>query len=186
MKTSLVVQKVSFFHGMIDPNWVDGNPGQPGPIFRTSISNYIVADLLRDISANLHNRETSTKLHSIARELVSASARDLVADWDGELDPNGRPFDPFFHPRPRSLEGLTSGPQPEPWLEHVTPAMNDIVLAHALRDLASLTSSEKASAAIKQVGEAIVKTASSKLFDEYCGTPVKPHVPKPKPKVTAA
>src|SRR5437660_12034051 len=89
MKTSLVVQKVSFFHGMIDPNWVDGNPGQPGPIFRTSISDYIGADLLRDISANLHNRETSTKLHIIARVLVVASARDLVAYCVDKWDANG-------------------------------------------------------------------------------------------------
>jgi hypothetical protein len=186
MKTNLILQKVSFFHGIIDPNWVDGNPGQPGPVLRTSISDYIVAELLRDISTNLHNRDISTKLHSIGKELVSASAHNLAADWDGELDPNGRPFDPFFHPRPRGVEDLFAGPHPEPWLEHLTPSMNDIVLAHALRDLASLTSSEKASTAIKQAGEALVKTASSKLFDEYCGTPVKPHVPKPRPKITAA
>lgn len=182
MKTSLVMQKVSFFHGMIDPSWVDGNPGQPGPIFRTSISDYIVADLLRDISANLHNREFATKLHSIGKELVSGSANSLVADWDGELDPNGRILDPFFHPRPKGVEGLVAAPQPEPWLEHLTPSMNDIVLAHALRDLASLTSSEKASNAIKQAGEGIVKAANAKLYDEYCGTPVKPHVPKARPK----
>jgi len=68
----------------------------------------------------------------------------------------------------------------------MTPAMNDIVLAHALRELASLTSSEKASSAIKQAGETIVRTASSKLFDEYCGTSVKLYVPHPRPKPTAA
>ena len=64
--------------------------------------------------------------------------------------------------------------------------MNDIVLAHALRELASITSSEKASNGIRQVGETIVKAASSKLFDEYCGTPVKIHVPVPRPKVAVA
>lgn len=186
MKTSLVVQKVSFFHGMIDPSWVDGNPGQPGPVFRTSVSEYIVADLLRDISANLKNHEFAAKLHSIGKELVSDSGKNLVADWEGELDPNGRVLDPFFHPRPKGIEGLDAGPHPEPWLEHLTPSMNDIVLAHALRELATLTSSEKASNAIKQTGEAIVKAATAKLYDEYCGTTVKPHLPKPKPKITAA
>jgi hypothetical protein len=64
--------------------------------------------------------------------------------------------------------------------------MNDIVLAHALRELASLTSSEKASSGIRQAGETIVKAASSKLFDEYCATPVKPHVPVPNRKAVAA
>jgi hypothetical protein len=48
--------------------------------------------------------------------------------------------------------------------------MNDIVLAHALRELASITSNEKASLGIRQMGETIIKAASSKLFDEYCGT----------------
>jgi hypothetical protein len=33
MKTNLILQKVSFLHGLIDPSWIDGNPGQPGPIF---------------------------------------------------------------------------------------------------------------------------------------------------------
>jgi len=75
---------------------------------------------------------------------------------------------------------------PEPWLAHTTPAMNDIVLAHALRELASLTSNEKASSGIKQLGETIVKAASSKLFGEYCGTPVKHHVPVPRPEAAAA
>src|SRR5947209_1631616 len=185
MKTSLVVQKVSFFHGMIDPNWVDGNPGQPGPIFRTAITNYIVAELLRDISVNLHNRETSTKLHSIGKELVSGAAQGLTAGWE-EGDDLCPPWPwPIGGPRPRGDEFVT-GPHPEPWLEHVTPAMNDVVLAHALRELASLTSSEKASTEIRKAGEAIMKSASSKLFDEYCGTPVKPHVPTPKPQATAA
>jgi hypothetical protein len=64
--------------------------------------------------------------------------------------------------------------------------MNDIVLAHALRELASLTSSEKASNGIRQLGETVIKAASNKLFDEYCGTPVKPHVPALKPKAVAA
>jgi hypothetical protein len=54
------------------------------------------------------------------------------------------------------------------------------------REVASLTSSENASNAIRQVGETIVKAAGSKLFDEYCGTPVKPHVPVPRPKGVAA
>ncbi|HEY6968969.1 MAG TPA: hypothetical protein VJA94_07190 [Candidatus Angelobacter sp.] len=79
-----------------------------------------------------------------------------------------------------------TNPEPGAWLEHITPAKNDIVLAHGLRQLASLTSSEKAGHAIRQVGETIVKAASIKLFDEYCGTPVKPHVPMPKLKATAA
>ena len=187
MNTDLILQKVSFLRGILDPNWVDGNPGQPGPIFRTGTADYAVAELLRDISVNLHDRDFATKVHNIGKELVSVSSQSLTASWeDGDdICPPWRR--PLGGPGPRSEDlGLSLDPQPSPWLQHLTPAMNDIVLAHALRQLASLTSSEKASNGIRQVGETIVKAASSKLFDEYCGTPVKPHVPVPKPKAAAA
>lgn len=183
MKTNLILQKVSFLHGLIDPNIVDGNPGQPGPIFRTAMADYVVAELLRDISVNLQDRDLAAKVHNIGKELVSASSHGLAAGWE-----DGDDICPPFKvgPRPHGDTLSLTAPQPEPWLEHITPAMNDIVLAHALRELASLISSEKASNDIKQVGETIVKAASSKLFDEYRGTSIKPHVPVPRPKGVAA
>ena len=184
MKTNLILQKVAFLHGMIDPSWIDGNPGQPGPIFRIALNDLVVAELLRDISVNLHDRELAPKLHNIGKELVSISSQGLAAGWE-DGDDN---CPPWFKggPRPHGDTLTLTSPQPEPWLEHTTPAMNDIILAHALRELASLTTSEKASNGIKQVGETIIKSQSSKLFDEYCGTPVNPHVPVPKPKAVAA
>jgi hypothetical protein len=63
--------------------------------------------------------------------------------------------------------------------------MKEIVLAVALRDLASVTTVGKVSSALKEVGESMAKQASSRIFDEYCGTPVKPHVPVPRPKAAA-
>src|SRR5260370_9275845 len=82
MKTNLILEKVSFLHGVLDPSWVDGGPGQPGPIFRTAIADYVVAELLRDISVNLHDRELATKVHNIGKELVSASSHALTARWE--------------------------------------------------------------------------------------------------------
>jgi hypothetical protein len=184
MKTDLILQKVAFLHGLIDPSWIDGNPGQPGPIFRTAMTDLVVAELLRDISVNLHDRALATNVHNIGKELVTSSSQGLTAGWEDGDDI----CPPWFKggPRPHS-EGISlTSPHPEPWLAHVTPAMNDIVLAHALRELASLTSSEKASNGIRQLGETIIKAASSKLFDEYCGTTVKPHVPVPRPKAAVA
>jgi hypothetical protein len=183
LKTNLILQKVAFLHGLIDPSWIDGNPGQPGPIFRTSMSDLVVAELLRDISVNLHDRALATNVHNIGKELVTNSSQGLTAGWEDGDDI----CPPWFKggPRPHSEVSLTS-PHPEPWLQHLTPAMNDIVLAHALRELASITSSEKASHGIRQAGETIVKAASGKLFDEYCGTPVKIHVPVPRPKAATA
>jgi len=183
LKTNVILQKVSFLHGLIDPSWIDGNPGQPGPIFRTAMNDLVVAELLRDISVRLTDREVATKLHNIGKELVTSSSHGLVAGWEDGDDI----CPPWFKggPKPHN-EVFTLSPQPEPWLQHLTPAMNDVVLADALRELASLTSSEKASNGIKQLGETIVKAASTKLFDEYCGTTVKVHVPVPRPKATAS
>jgi hypothetical protein len=154
----------------------------PMPI-RTAIADCVVAELLRDIAVNLYDREFAAKVHNIGKELVSASSHGLTAGWE-EGDDICPPW-PWhgLGPRPR---GDDVAFVLEPWLQHVSPAMNDIVLAHALRQLASLTSRELASNAIKQMGETIVKAASSKLFDDYCGTTVKPHVPAPRPKATAA
>ena len=38
----------------------------------------------------------------------------------------------------------------------------------------------------EQIGETIVKAATSRLFDDYCGTVVKVRIPAPRPKVTTA
>ena len=64
--------------------------------------------------------------------------------------------------------------------------MKDVVLAVAIRDLASVTTIEKVSSMLKAIGEGVMKQASGRVFDEYCGTPVKPHVPVPRPTATAA
>jgi hypothetical protein len=183
LKTNLILQKVAFLHGLIDPSWIDGNPGQPGPIFRTAMTDLVVAELLRDISVNLHDRTLATNVHNIGKELVTSSSQGLTAGWEDGDDI----CPPWFKggPRPHSEVSLTS-PHPEPWLQHLTPSMNDIVLAHALRELASITSSEKASNGIRQVGETIVKSASSRLFEEYCGTTVKIPVSGPRPKAATA
>ncbi len=189
MGTSLILEKVNFLHGILDPNTVDGNPGQPGPIYRTAVANLVVAEILREIGENLNDRTAATQVHSIGKELVTESSRGLVASWEegDDICPPFRHFGPPPH----------GGPQPDPWVEvtepdtsnllnEFTPAMNDVVLATAIRELASLTTLEKTSTALKQVGETIVKNASSRLYEEYCGTRVKPRLPSPVPHREAA
>jgi hypothetical protein len=185
MRTPVIMEKIDFLGKILKIDAHDGGPGQPGPVYRSAIANYVVAENLRDVGARLTDKSLGRQLHGIGKELVSESSKNLAADWDEgddicppwfvphkvsgqEPDPN-RPWEPDPSPWMQFLK-----PNPSPWLGHVTPALNDIVLAVAVRELASLTTSEKASAAMKQVGEAIVKGASSRLFDEYCATPVKP------------
>src|SRR2546426_12333681 len=48
-----IMSKVSLlkFH----PEWVDGGPGLPGPVFRTALTEYVVAGLVREITTHLIN-----------------------------------------------------------------------------------------------------------------------------------
>lgn len=202
MNISLLLQKVSVLK--YHPEWVDGGPtpGGPGPVFRTAIAEYVVAGLVRDIAAHVASKEFTASLHQTAKELVAEAARKLPIDFvsAAESDDLCPPYWPHFPipPRPRGDDNsstggirvagpspdpwLVSGPQPEPWLEAAVPSIRDIALAVALRDLATVTTVAKASAALKEAGEGIMKQASSRAFDEYCGTPVKPRVPQPHAK----
>lgn len=179
MKTNYILAKVSFLKGLLDPNTVDGNPGQPGPIYSVAMADLTVAELLQHIAQNLKEQDIARKVRQIASELATTASQHVASAMDDDdICP------PYFHhiPRPHGV-GPTPDPwleletDPHPWLGKLTPAMNDLVLGVALRELASLTTSEKASAAIRQAGETLVKGLASSIFDDYCGTPVKPRPP---------
>ena len=145
-----------------DPNWVDGNPDQPGrPQLSKALTNYILAGLLRDIAARISRPATAAKLHSIGTGLVSSAASGLVAGWeDGDLCP------PWPWPWPRRddrgpspdpwLERLTLfDPQPEPWaeswLEQAIPALQDAALGQMALQVGSLVSDGEFAGEIKEV-----------------------------------
>jgi hypothetical protein len=93
--------KSLFSHGIIDPSWIDGNPGQPGPIFRTAMADLVVAELLHDISVNLQDRELATKVHNSGKELVSGSSH-----W--ALPQDGKMATIFVHPGSRAVSDHTA------------------------------------------------------------------------------
>jgi hypothetical protein len=142
MNIPLIMAKVSFlkFH----PEWVDGGPGQPGPVFRTALTEYVVAGLTREISRKVTSREVGSKLHQTAKELAAEAGRMLPAgfeDGDDICPPWPKPLPPpHGGGDPDPIPWLVAGPSPDPWLENSTPAMKDIALAVAIRDLASVTS----------------------------------------------
>lgn len=187
MSIPLILEKVSFLKGVLDPNWVDGGPGQPGPVYRSAIADYVVAGLVRAISQKLTNQEVGARLLVVGKDLATESSRGMTAGYDegDDICP------PWYWNRPIPHH-LGVGPEsaldpvPVPWLQHLGPAMNDVLLANALRQLASLTTSAKASNALREAGETIMKGASSRLYDEYCGTSVKPRIPTPKSRPAAA
>lgn len=174
-----------------------------GPVFHTPITEYVVATLVREISLNLSNREFAAKLNQTAKALVDESSKMLRFGFETstEVDDLCPPYlqipippppplgggpspDPWFRPGPIPWQVL--GPQPDPWLETAPVAIREIALAVAIRELANITTLENVSSALKGIGESLMKEASSRAFDEYCGTPVKPHVPVPRPHATAA
>src|SRR5256885_462348 len=105
MITSLILQKVSVLRGLLDPDWVDGNPGQPGPIFRAATADYAVAEVLRSIGQNLSNAEFGAKLLTVGRELAQESSRGMISSYD-EGDDICPPWHHYFPPPP---------PPPDPW-----------------------------------------------------------------------
>jgi hypothetical protein len=186
MSTSLIMTKIDFLKTALHPEWVDGGPGLPGPVIRSAMANNLVAELLRDIAKQLTNRESANKLLEVGKELIDEAARGLLTGWeDGDdLCP------PYWHvlhypPPPPPQDPWDQAITNLTWSEQLPGSINDVILAGGIRTLASLTTSEKASNAIKQIGEGVVKQAVAKVFDDYCGTLVKPLSP-PKPKQVAA
>ena len=71
MKASLILEKVAFLRGVLDPNEVDGKPGQPGPTFRLAMADCVVAEIMRDISANLTDRQAALQLRDMQSHQAS-------------------------------------------------------------------------------------------------------------------
>jgi len=198
---SLILAKVNVLK--YHPEWVDGGPGQPGPVLRTALTEYAIAGLVREVSAKVASKEFASTLQQTAKDLVAEAARKLTSDFAATAEDPDDICPPYWHhfppPPPRGDSGLSefvnrpgpnpwlvTGPSPDPWIDGAVPAVREIALAVALRDLAKVTTVAKASAALKEAGEGIMKGAVSRAYDEYCGTPVKPRVPQPHARTREA
>lgn len=160
IKNNLILQKVDFLHGTLHPDWVDGGPGQPGgPLFSYAIVDFMLASLLREIGAKIQNQELGLAIVTLGKEIVANATQGLVNGWeDGDDICPPWPF-PFPWPFPWPIK---VDPDPNPWLERIPDSMQDLVLAHAIREMASLTSNEKFSIAIKTLGEKVVQDVAGK------------------------
>jgi hypothetical protein len=198
MNALSILEKAGSFRLIFDPSWVDGCPGCPGPVFNEAIADYAIAGVLRDIAAVVKNSNISEPLRNIARKMVENSSKGLIAGWeDGDdICPPWR-F-PFPGPKPNPWRAA-EGPRPNPWLDFqkqfdtrnasletfsavniasFSPSMDTLMLAGAVKQLASLTTDDNFSSEIFSIGQQMVKEGSARAYDEYCGT--KPR-PRPKP-----
>ncbi len=185
MKTSQVLSKVSGIKLAFDPSWIDGCPGCPGPIFHEAIGDYIVAGLLKQIAVKFSDRSVGERMHELSKQMAYHASKGLINGWEDGDDICPPWFGPHWHgPIP------VPEPNPQPWLEadkaaainpievaKFSQGMSELMLAGALKHLAELTTNEAFSNEIFTIGQSVVKGASDRVYDEYCGT-----VPYPRPR----
>ena len=180
MNTHIILESVDVLKYMIHPEWFDGGPGQPGTPLRPAVADFLVSEIVRNIATNLKKSETASKLHNIGRELAVTASKGMVQAWEDGDDwcGNGRLWWLLHHLPP------PPPPDPDPYYrqQFMTPAMNDILLAQALREVALLTNNEQARNAIRDTGELIVKNAATTISDEYNKTQFR----APQPATRAA
>jgi hypothetical protein len=181
METPMILESVDVLKRMIHPEWFDGRPGQPGPL-KPAVADFLVSEIVRDVAANLKKTDFASKLRTIGKELAMQASKNLVQAYDEGDDwcGNGR-FWWLHHHLPPFPPGPDPGPDPV-YRQFMTQAMNDILLAHVLREVALLTYHEPSREAIREVGELIVKNAASTIYDEYSKTQFR----APKPVARAA
>jgi hypothetical protein len=186
MKVNVILEKVSFLQLLDRRDWIDGGPH---PMYRVSSAMYemMLAQVLRSIAPLLQDRALGKQLHELGHTMVQHSSHGLVAGWEDGDDI----CPPWPWPWPPGWLGTVPDTAPAlggqgvdlramSLLEDMSGAVRDVVLATSSRAAARLTSDEKLSLALKVLGEQIVERAAGKgaLFDDYCGTPVKPRPPR--------
>lgn len=180
MKLNLILAKISLLRGLIDPDWVDGGPGQPGPLV-TKISepsvNLLLSQHIRAAAQLLHNAELGEKLHALGRHIATEAISQLGAAWE-EGDDLCPPWHVFPHgpPRPHGWEWVALNPQPLPPKEVTHGSIRDVLIAIALRDIASLTSSGHFNREIQSLSTEIIRASTTRLIDD-CATPVPHRLP---------
>lgn len=181
MNTPIILESVDVLKYMIHPEWFEGRPGQPETPLRPAVADYLVSEIVREVAANLKKTDLAKQLHAIGKELATQASQGMVKAWEDGDDwcGNGRLWWLMHH-----LPIPPGPPPPDPYYrqQFMTPAMNDIVLAHVLREVALLTNHEPSRNAIREVGETIVKNAATTVYDEYCKTQFL----APKPMTRAA
>jgi hypothetical protein len=189
----MILEKASFLQVLEKRDWIDGGPH---PMYRVSSALYevMVAQVIRGVAPLLQNRELGKQLHEIGHAMVRQFSGGIVAGWEDGDDicpPWPRPWyvgtvpdtAPAF-PHDGFNDALAASQ-----LGEIPGAVRDVVLATVIRTAATLTSDAKLSQALKSLGEHVIEGAAgtkSALFDDYCGTPVKPRHVRIGPRLTSA
>ena len=152
----MVLQKINFLNVIKKFEWVDGGPGQPGPLrLSKAATSLLLSSLVRDCSAAVSDQLIGRELRAIGKEMAGSAAAGLVEGWEDGDDlcpPWHKP--PKWPPGPGPwpwLEALhVFDPTPEPWLE-ASPRLKDGIVGFALQQIASLTPDEQLAGQVNDV-----------------------------------
>jgi hypothetical protein len=149
----------------------------------------LIADVIKEISTGLAEASLKERAFGVSKKMASQASESLVASWEPGDDicppwkirwPGPRPgrFDPY--PNPWKLMAVeVFGPQPEPWKP--VGAAVQIELAHALTQLAGLTTSKEFNVQLKSLATEVARGVASRLADDFerCGTVPRKPLPRP-------
>ena len=182
----LVFDKVWLLHWKLKIDAVDGNPGQPGQPPGAFVE-VTLGTLLRELSTRVSDRAFAERLAGAGKEMAVRGAGGLVSGWEvgDDICPPWRwPWPPRGNGKPQPdpwFERLTVfGPSPEPWMEHLGGRMQDVVVAHAVRWIASLSTNEELAPRVRDIAMRLGDGFIGAEFDDFCGTvPRRPPIPGP-------
>src|SRR4051812_5805089 len=78
---TLVLQKITFLNVIKKFEWVDGGPGQPGPLSKAATT-LLLSSLVRDCSATVSDELIGRELRAIGKEMAGKAAAGLVEGWE--------------------------------------------------------------------------------------------------------
>ena len=151
---TLVLQKITFLNVIKKFEWVDGGPGQPGPLSKAATT-LLLSSLVRDLSAHVSDPEISREVRSTGKEMAEVAIGGLIAGWEDGDDwcPPLKP--PKWPPGPGPwpwLEALrVFDPEPVPWFEAAGARLKDGIIGFALQQIAALTPDEQLAGQVNDV-----------------------------------
>ncbi len=143
------------------PEWVDGGPGQPGPLLSKSMRDFLVSGVIRDMAGLVGDRVVARELRGVAQGMAKAAVGGLLAGWEegDDLCPPWRFPVPGPGPHPWWLENGLLDRGELTWLDTAPRGALDQLVAFGVRELASLASDAAHGKALGTQAERLAKAA---------------------------
>lgn len=177
MATLVGIKSKIQFLARLNPKIWDVIPKRPFP-FSNAHMELMVADAVKNASALVADKKIGKELRAFSRSMAESAGTSIVASWEPGDDIC--PPWPWPWPGPWPWLGDAEGPHPDPWKP--VAAAEQIELAHALTQLAGLTSSKEFNGQLKSFATQIAGSAVNSLVADFerCGT--VPRRPFPRPR----